>query len=76
MTGARQAAVTSQRIMPQLTQLSRIAIFSNTGAAMEMGPKAISAFLRIRKNSLGQLLVSQAVYPDRLSILDFIGDKI
>lgn len=41
-----------------------------------MESKATSAFLCIRKNALGQLAVSQAVYPERLRILDFSGDKI
>lgn len=33
-------------------------------------------FLCNRKNALRQLLVSQPVYPDRLRILDLIGDGI
>lgn len=33
-------------------------------------------FLCNRKNALRQLLVSQPVYPDRLRILDLVGDGI
>jgi|UPI00040F8C06 hypothetical protein len=40
-------------------------------AAIEVEHKAASSSLRIRMNALGQLVVSQSAYPDRLRTLNY-----